>query len=81
MNSSKQYHEKLAVLAGTPPQDWKVTAVDHAYTYLREVLVKGERDVRSIWQHVSLAASIHYSSRTRGNMQLVVVSLSTTTQQ
>lgn len=58
MNSSKQDHEKLAILAGTPPQDWKVTAVDHAYTYLREVLVKGERDVRSIWQHISLAASI-----------------------
>lgn len=48
MNSSKQDHEKLAILAGTPPQDWKVTAVDHAYTYLREVLVKAERDVRSI---------------------------------
>lgn len=63
MNSSKQDHEKLAILAGTPPQDWKVTAVDHAYTYLREVLVKGERDVRSIWQHISLAASIHYSCR------------------
>lgn len=79
MNSSKQDHEKLAILAGTPPQDWKVTAVDHAYTYLREleVLVKGERDVRSKWQHISLAASIHYSSRPRGNMQVVVASLST----
>lgn len=81
MNSPKQDHERLAILAGTPPQDWKVTAVDHAYTYLREVLVKGERDVRSIWQHISLAASIHYSSRTRGNMQVVVASLSTTIQQ
>lgn len=81
MNSSKQDHERLAILAGTPPQDWKVTAVDHAYTYLREVLVKGERDVRSIWQHISLAVSIHYSCRARGNMQVVVASLSTTTQQ
>lgn len=48
MNSPKQNHERLATLAGTPPQDWKVTAVDHAYTYLREVLVKGEGDFRSI---------------------------------
>lgn len=81
MNSSKQDHEKFAILAGTPPQDWKVTAVDHAYTYLREVLVKGERDVRSIWQHISLAVSIHYSCRARGNMQVVVASLSTMIQQ
>lgn len=81
MNSSKQDQEKLAVLAGTPAQDWKVTAVDHAYTYLREVLVKGERDVRSIWQHISLAVSIHCSCGTRGNMQVVVASLSTMTQQ
>lgn len=77
MNSSKQDHEKFAILAGTPPQDWKVTAVDHAYTYLRGVLVKGERDVRSKWQHISLAAPMHYSCRARGNMQAVVANLST----
>lgn len=81
MISPAQDHEKLAILAGTPPQDWKVTAADHAYTYLREVLVKGERDVRSIWQHISLAVSILYSSRARGNMQVVVASLSTMVQQ